>query len=252
MSGKPTTERFTGRAAYYAKYRPSYPKSLVDELLMLAVVPQDGRVADLGSGTGIFTELLLERGMTVYAVEPNDDMRHMAEERLSGLKGFVSVEGTAENTGLDDQSVDTATAAQSYHWFEPDATRRELRRILVPRGYVVLLWNERQMDVDQFGRDYEALVNEFSPEHASIEKRKEDPERIFADSLFERRTYANDRNLDLSGLKGMAASVSYLPAPGQKGYEEFCTRLEMLFARHERGGRVTVHLRTECCFGRLD
>ncbi|MDD1770692.1 MAG: class I SAM-dependent methyltransferase [Methanomassiliicoccales archaeon] len=251
MSRKPTTERFTGRASYYARYRPSYPRRLVDDLFTRGVIPQGGKVADLGSGTGIFSELLLERGLTVYAVEPNDDMRRTAEERLSGRKGFVSVRGLAESTGLRDHSVDVATAAQAYHWFEPIATRKELRRILVPPCWVVLLWNERQVEADEFSIRYEELVNEFSAEHAGIERNKEDPERIFGDSPLERLTYQNNRELDLEGLKGMAASVSYLPAPGHAGHEEFCSRLEDLFARSESGGMVTVRLRTECCFGHL-
>lgn len=209
-------------------------------------------MADLGSGTGIFSELLLERGLTVYAVEPNDDMRRMAEERLRGRKGFISVKGSAESTGLEDRSVDAAMAAQAYHWFEPTATRKELRRILVPPCWVVLLWNERQVEADEFSRGYEELVNAFSAEHAGIERNKQDPERIFGDPPFERLTYQNDRELDLDDLKGMAASVSYLPAPGQSGHEEFCSRLERLFARSERGGKVIIRLRTECCFGRLE
>ncbi len=252
MSGRPSTERFTGRAAYYARYRPSYPRSLLDDLVSLGAIPKEGRVADIGSGTGIFTKLLLDRGLTVFAVEPNDDMRHIAEELLSRTKGFVSVKGTAEGTGLEERSVDAVTAAQSYHWFESALTRKELRRILEPEGYVVLLWNERQVDADEFARGYESLVTEFSPEHAKIEDDKDDPGRIFGGSSFEKRTYRNDRRLDLDGLKGMAASVSYLPAPGQEGHEEFCSRLRALFDRHEREGGITVSLRTECCFGRLD
>ncbi|MGD1060869.1 MAG: class I SAM-dependent methyltransferase [Methanomassiliicoccales archaeon] len=251
MKEKPTTERFTGRASYYARWRPSYPRRLIDDLLEREVIPHGGRVADLGSGTGIFTELLLERGLRVYAVEPNDDMRGFAEEALSRREGFVSVKGSAESTGLPDHSVDAATAAQAYHWFNPQETRDELRRILASGGWVILLWNERQVEADEFSKEYEGLVNEFSDEHAGIEKNKEDPQRIFGDSPFERLTYQNDRELDLNGLRGMAASVSYLPAPGKEGHEEFCARLERVFAVHERGRKVIVHLRTECCFGHL-
>jgi SAM-dependent methyltransferase len=252
MSERRTTERFTGRAAFYAKYRPGYPRALLDDLLDKGIIPSHGRVADLGAGTGIFTALLLERGLTVYAVEPNDDMRRAAEERLSGREGFFSVDGRAEGTGLPGGSIEAATAAQSYHWFEPEPTRAELRRILVPRGWVVLLWNERRKDQDEFSREYEDLVNDFSPEHATIERSKEDPRQIFEDLPFERLSYDNDRRLDLEWLSGAAASVSHLPKPGDATYDLFRARLDDLFARHERGGKVNVSMSTHCCFGRLD
>jgi len=252
MSSTPVTERFTGRASFYAKHRPGYPARLLDDLFQNGVLHPGDRVADLGSGTGIFTELLLARGLRVFAVEPNDDMRLEAEGRLNARKGFTSVNGRAEATTLGSGSVEAATAAQSYHWFDPEPTRAELRRILVPDGWVVLLWNKRVKDKDDYSREYEELVTRYSPEHEGIESDKESPERILGSSRFEHRTYEHHRHLDLEAQKGMAASVSYLPAPGQHGYESFTDELERLFRRHAVDGKVTVYLRAECCFGRLD
>ncbi len=251
MGGAPT-ERFTGRASFYARHRPSYPVKLLDDLFESGVLHAGDRVADLGSGTGIFTELLLDRGMRVFAVEPNDDMRSEAESRLSERKGFVSVKGKAEATTLGSEAVDAVTAAQSYHWFDPEPTRKELRRILAPNGWVILLWNKRVTDKDEYSREYEELVTRYSPEHSGIEDDKESPERIFGSLRFEQRSYDHHRHLDLEAQKGMAASVSYLPVPGQERYEEFSRDLERIFHRNAIDGKVTVYLRAECCFGHLD
>ena len=84
---------------------------------------------------------MLERGWTVYGVEPNDDMRKEAEKRLSAFPRFHSVAGTAERTGLPGASVDLVTAAQSFHWFDAAAFKRECRRILSGGGKVALIWN---------------------------------------------------------------------------------------------------------------
>ena len=252
MGGTPTTERFTGRASFYAKHRPSYPAKLLDDLFANGVMHAGDRVADLGSGTGIFTQLLLDRGLRVFAVEPNDDMRLEAEKRLASRKGFTSVKGKAEATSLRSESVDVVTAAQSYHWFDPEPTRSELRRILVPNGWVVLLWNKRVKDEDDYSREYEELVTRYSPDHAGIESDKESPERIFGSSRFEQMTYEHHRHLDLEAQKGMAASVSYLPIPGQDTYGSFIKELEEMFYRHAIDGKVTVYLQAECCFGHLD
>lgn len=73
--------RFSDRVANYIRYRPSYPPELVTTILDELDNRGKPLVADLGSGTGIFTQLLLERGLKVYAIEPNTNMR-LARKRL--------------------------------------------------------------------------------------------------------------------------------------------------------------------------
>jgi SAM-dependent methyltransferase len=109
-------DRFTGRATAYAATRPTYPPSLVT----LLGLRRGDVVCDLGSGTGIFSRLLLDAGATVYAVEPNEDMRSAAEGELGDNERFHSVAGRAEATTLPDGVCDLVTAAQSFHWFDAE------------------------------------------------------------------------------------------------------------------------------------
>ena len=101
-------------------------------------------IADFGSGTGLLAQLFLDFGVEVYGVEPNASMRAAAEQLLARFPRFHSVQGTAETSGLPDQSCDIVTSGQSFHWFDPVRTRQECRRILRPAGWVVLVWNVRQ------------------------------------------------------------------------------------------------------------
>ena len=132
-----TTERFSGRAGVYQASRPGYPAALSEHLASLGM--RGARVADIGAGTGIFSRLLLELGCTVFAVEPNSDMRHTAELGLKTCDRFSIGSGTAENTGLPEASVSFVTAAQAFHWFDPDAFRQECLRILEPGGLAVFV-----------------------------------------------------------------------------------------------------------------
>ena len=84
------TDRFTGKARAYAQGRPDYPASVVG-LLTQESRRENPRLADIGSGTGILSRAMLERGWTVYGVEPNDDMRREAERRLSSLSAASDV-----------------------------------------------------------------------------------------------------------------------------------------------------------------
>ena len=87
-------------------------------------------MADIGSECGIFSHQLLESGLHVIGVEPNDDMRKMAEQSLKLYSRFQSIKATAENTTLKENSVDLVTVAQAFHWFDKEAFKIECQRIL--------------------------------------------------------------------------------------------------------------------------
>lgn len=142
------TNRFSGKGEIYAKARPRYAAGLFDYLKNTMGVPAGSIFADVGSGTGIFAEQLLDCGYRVFAVEPNADMREKAEEKLSQNRNFVSVVGSDGNMNLPDKSVDYVTAAQAFHWFDAEAFRRECRRVLKPGGKVILIYNARDMKAD--------------------------------------------------------------------------------------------------------
>lgn len=149
------TNRFSGKGEIYAKARPKYAAGLFDYLKNTMGIPAGSAFADVGSGTGIFAEQLLDCGYRVFAVEPNADMRRKAEEKLSRNRNFVSVVGSDGNMNLPDKSVDYITAAQAFHWFDAEAFRRECRRVLKPGGKAMLVYNARDVNADSI----KALAN---------------------------------------------------------------------------------------------
>lgn len=84
--------RFNNRAENYDRYRPSYPESIINFLEETIGLSENSIIADIGSGKGISTKIFLDNGNTVYAVEPNNDMRQLAEKLLSSYNNFYSVE----------------------------------------------------------------------------------------------------------------------------------------------------------------
>jgi len=124
------TENFTDKAEIYAKYRPSYPNEYIDYLLSANQLKEEQMVADIGSGTGILSRQLLEKGMNVIGIEPNDDMRKKAEESLSIHSRFKSIKGTAENTTLKGNSVELVTVAQAFHWFYKKKIKIKCQQII--------------------------------------------------------------------------------------------------------------------------
>ncbi len=250
---KRPTERFTGRVDNYARYRPSYPAAAIDLLEARCGLSPSAVVADIGSGTGILTELLLSRGAQVIAVEPNEGMRAAAEARLGGQARFRSVNGSAEAMTLPAGSVDLLVAGQAFHWFDGERARLEALRVLKPGRFAALLWNERPQELTAFIADYEALLRSHAPEYTDIVARRADVasmRRFFGDAM-ELETFPNQQTFDFEGLTGRLLSSSYAPEPGDAHYQPLMAGLRQVFDRHEQAGKVVFPYRTLVYFGPL-
>ena len=208
--------RFTDRVDDYVRYRPGYPREVIDLLVRECGLGPATVVADLGSGTGILSKLLLESGARVLGVEPNAAMRAAAERDLHGLPRFQTVDGSAEATGIDPSSVDLVTAAQAFHWFEPTRARAELTRILRSPGFVALIWNNRAPT--PFNVEYEAMLDRFAPDYAGVRERDRSPEpkmrAFYAPADLHRASFPNRQRFDELGLRGRLMSSSYAPREG--------------------------------------
>ncbi len=237
MTARDPTQRFSDRVAAYAEFRPGYPDELLDCLLEKTGLGAGARVADVGAGTGIFTRLLLARGLRVLAVEPNANMRAAAESALGGEPGFVPVAASAEHTGLGDASVELVTAAQAFHWFDNDAAHTEFGRILAPGGRLALIWNRRDL-VDPFQRAYDGLLREFAADYAANSHMRldaDDLRHFFAGGRLDEFYFPNRQRLDFAGIVGRLRSASYCPPEDSSGYVDLVAAIQRLFARHADG-----------------
>jgi len=251
VMGEDSARRFDRRAASYARARPGYPEELLDHLFEKGVLEAGFQVADVGSGTGIFSKMLMDRRLTVYAIEPNEEMRREAERALGAKPGFRSIDGRAESTTLDNGSVDAVCAAQSFHWFDPPRARKEFQRILKPKRFVVLVWNQREVSKGSFVEDYDGIIGRYSSEHGEIDSRKNEPERIFQGSRYDRIELRHSKEYDLPTLLEYAISVSHLPGPWDPSYVDFSNEVREVFERHQISGKISWTMRATCCYGRL-
>lgn len=245
--------RFSDRVDDYVRYRPSYPAEVIAFLRAQGGLGPACVVADIGAGTGIFTGLLLDTGARVIGVEPNDAMRAAAEGEFRGRPNFTSAKGSAEATGLADQSVSLVTCAQAFHWFEPTATRREFRRILRPNGHCAVLWNTAVVGNSAFGLGYEALKLEFGTDFQRIRHEKIDKterfDAFFGAGNWVRRDFANNQTLTFESLRGRLLSSSYAPKAGHPRFEAMIAVLQTLYDRCQTGGLIQAEYQTEVYLG---
>lgn len=249
------TQRFSNRVEDYIKYRPGYPAEIVELLKSECGLMEASIIADVGSGTGILSEMFLRKGYIVYGIEPNADMRAAGEKLLAKYDRFHSIDGHAEATNLENQTVDLVTAAQAFHWFDVQKARREFQRILKPDGCVALIWNDRETDTAPFLRAYEDLLLQYSIDYEKINHKNVDENaigRFFNPNSFSTKTFANFQHLDFLGLKGRLLSSSYIPMEGHINYQPMMKDLQELFDPHQASGQVIIEYATRVFCGRLD
>lgn len=204
---------FTHRAEAYAKGRPGYTNETIEKIIEFA--SNDAVFADIGAGTGKLTKELAKRGYTIYAVEPNEDMRAQLSITLEAYTNIKIIGSTAENTTLPDQSIDVITVAHALHWFDTEQFRAECRRILKPNGLVIVIYNHVPgKEESDFGRQ---AVDEF-----------------FSNPVF--WTFNNPVSYTRDNWLAYIQSQDESILPGEPGYEEYILSLNKTFDRDSIDG----------------
>ncbi len=253
MPATNATSRFSDRVENYVRYRPGYPTEVVGTLKRECGLAHEHVIADIASGTGIWTRVLLEHGNPVFGVEPNAEMRQAGERLLADFPRFTSIAGTAEATTLPDEAVHFVTAAQAAHWFDRAKARREFARILRPGGWLMLLWNERLTDATPFLRDYEQLLLDYGTDYEQVrhERTTDAVNEFFDPAQYRERGFAMRQEFDYGGLEGRLLSSSYAPGPGHPKHESMLGELRRIFEKHMVSGQVGFEYTTRLYFGRL-
>ncbi len=245
------TDKFTGKADVYSTARPGYPKEFIDYLCENVGINSSSTVADIGSGTGKFSVELLKIGAKTYCVEPNDDMRHVAERDFEIYQNFNSINGTCECTGIDDNSLDFVTVAQAFHWFDVDKFKIECRRILKDEGSVILVWNMRA-ECEFNSANYEIFAK-YCPEFRGFSSEKRDGAGVgkFFEGRFTKVAFPNPYYLDKDAFIARCKSASYSLSPSHPNYDKYIQALSDLFDEYASDGIVKVPSDTIAYIGRI-
>ena len=234
--------KFSGRAGQYAAGRPSYAIGFIKELHDIYGLSADTMVADIGSGTGKLTRQLLELGCTVFGVEPNVEMRQVAELELSSFPNFWSVDGDASSTGLPDESVDVITAAQAFHWFPVEEFREECLRIGREGCPIFLIWNQRDMDspaVRDLYRLYSLFGKDFKGFNGGL-RQDDDRIRNFFHDAYSMKEYDNPLYYSKEEFCARCLSSSNAPLPEEEAYEMYVAEAERIFDCYAEEGKLKM------------
>jgi SAM-dependent methyltransferase len=217
---------FGAAADVYERARPSYPVEAVEWIAAQTALDYGSVVVDVGAGTGKLTRLLAATHAHVIAVEPVEEMRGVL---LRSVPGVQVMGGTAEQLPLGDASADVVTAAQAFHWFDHARALPELHRVLRPGGFLVLIWNSRDM-ADPLQRALEELLaplREDAPYQLGGAWRKP----LEASGLFapaEEAQFRIEQQLTRGGVRERVASTSFVAAMEPPEREKLLHRVDEL------------------------
>lgn len=247
------TNRFTGRAEDYDRYRQRYPTAeVLSRLRAWCGLTPDWLVADIGAGTGMLAEVFLENGNRVLAVEPNLDMRDQMRSSVEQQLGRPApqleiVDATAEDTTLPAASVDLVAAGRAFHWFNKERAVAEFRRILKPGGWVTLVAADRDRDAtDPAYREqidaYEHLMATHGTDYARVRSgyRTYDAMDTFFDGEVHQAQLPGVRVMDWETFSGHAKSLSVTPRPSHPGYDAFERAMRLYFEGYACEGVIAM------------
>lgn len=212
---------FNRCAGNYARHRPSYSGEAITGMIRECGLPPGAKVCDLGSGTGILSELLARRGLKVAAAEPLLRMRAIAKARQRATGLDISIlRGSAGHIPLRDGSVSAVVCGQSFHWFAHQRALEEIHRVLMPRGWLAVMWNNRMAERQEWIASMESLFRKYNPDYRTDYRQRDWKAAINQGRYFrcaERREFEFVQLVSIPAVLGLISSFSYVQViPGRE------------------------------------
>lgn len=221
---------FHTEAEAYEKGRPEYSREIISFLQKELFLGSDKKLVDLAAGTGKFTRLIAATGVDLVAIEPVEGMRTQFRKKLPSIP---VVEGSAENIPLPAASVDVVTVAQAFHWFSNEKALQEIHRVLKPQGHLVLIWNQRDEQVDWI-RQMSEIINAkagTTPQYRSgLWKKAFETTSYF--SPLKKTLFRYTQTATIETLVDRAASTSFIGAMGSQEKETVLQALREMALNH--------------------
>ncbi len=255
MTVSSNTERFTGRVDTYDRYRMRYPAApILATLHSWCGLTPSQTIADIGAGTGMLSEVFLQNGNTVLAVEPNAEMRAACEPLAKQFTKLTILDAAAEATTLPDSSVDLVAVGRAFHWFDQPRAIREFQRILKPGGWTVLLSASRARNQTEQSLALEQVLLTYSkdPGHtAGGHHLHEHPESLFPHGEILQRQTDGEERLTRDAFLGQTLSYSSAPLPTDPLYPPFLQDLQSIFDRYQHEDLIRIATTCWITCGRL-
>jgi SAM-dependent methyltransferase len=177
-------------AANIYDVRPSYPKEIIEEIILLSGITEKSRILEVGVGTGQITLPFAKRGYEMVGLELGPALAEQARKNLQNYPN-VNIVTTAFEEWQSSEKFDLLLSAQAFHWIDTEVGIRKAAEVLDESGSIALVWN---FDVSQDTDLYKAVIplyEKYVPD---------DPSRPTPEKGFESFKKALSESIDFQGL----------------------------------------------------
>src|SRR5215207_9145809 len=111
---------FNQAARDYDAIRPGYPAELFDDIVALAALPVDGRILEVGCGTGQATLPFARRGYAMHCLDIGADLVAVAREHCRPYPNVDFEVVAFEDWEAPAETFDLVMSATAWHWVPPE------------------------------------------------------------------------------------------------------------------------------------
>jgi len=246
-----TVSIWSSKAEKYAKYRWGYAPQAIQAILDITNISCESTLADIGSGTGILTKHFLGKVKIIFAIEPNPQMRQIAIKALEQHSAFRSIDGYSDATTLPDQSVDLIIVGEALHWFVPETTKNEFKRILKPRGWLAILKNNGTDK--ELGEALKEICIEKNGWNAPLERPSSVPINYYYDNQDPMKLMFSQLYQEtFEEFVGALSSTSNAPDEDNPLYINFENLAKRIFDRYKSEDKINISYSTELFLGQIN
>lgn len=180
---KADSQSFDGVAERYHAFRPGYPTELIEDILRLSGIQPNGRILEIGSGTGKATLMFAQKGYSILCLEPGQNLIKVAERNLAAYPQVRFVKARFEEWNSEQRKFDLVISAQAFHWVPEEVRYEKTASILKTRGYLAAFWNMYPGMDHEIGPALDQVYRQRAPELVKAPKPMNETTESIANSI---------------------------------------------------------------------
>ncbi len=141
FDAKKESEMFDKAAEYYDKFRPGYPKELIETMVEKTQLNDKSKTLEIGAGSGKATEYFKNYGFSIKCIEPGENLVKNGQIKYKEYSNIKFECGRFEELELASEKYEVIFAAQSFHWIPQPIGYQKCADMLKENGFLALFWN---------------------------------------------------------------------------------------------------------------
>lgn len=161
FDAKKESEMFDKAAEYYDKFRPGYPKEIIDTMIEKTKLSNNSKTLEIGAGSGKATEYFKDYGFSIRCIDPGENLVKNGQLKYKEYSNIKFECGRFEELELMSEKYDVIFAAQSFHWVPQPIGYQKCAEMLKKNGNLALFWNMYMVYNNDDDNDLVKLSNKY-------------------------------------------------------------------------------------------